>query len=388
MLTTFLLLQTGMTVLASSSQDTRLLQDAVCHDEAWIRKQEGEPAKVYWPRAGWEALLGDVDGDGFFDHLPGVDALIFWPDSVPGITPRDFLFSPSFQKHGWLDGDLLRFGPRGGVEVFVAEETLEDLLLPTSGGLDVDAGTMVGDELWLSFRDTLAGTVLGEIKDGDIIAWEIGTQFVRRVCTEAEVQAWVETATGSTAAIGDLTAMSWNSNDMELLFCVQSPSSRDGSVFGNLQGGRLIAGWQEADWSFQVSTELDALALVPDGVPQPPILHTPVPYLQLGEEILHRVRFGTPNGFARGMVSLSSDMRTSPFGGLGLEFLDPTDALYQQQWLSSTFHKTAFDSSGSLEYRWKMKKLPQGVQECDLWVQILDETQLGLSNPVRLKVSR
>ncbi len=77
------LLPQGLTALASTSELSRLPQDAVCQEDAWIRRNDAEAgAKVYWPRQGWQALLRDEDGDGFFDSVPGVDALVWVPTAI------------------------------------------------------------------------------------------------------------------------------------------------------------------------------------------------------------------------------------------------------------------------------------------------------------------
>jgi hypothetical protein len=386
------LLPQGLTALASTSELSRLPQDAVCQEDAWIRRNDAEAgAKVYWPRQGWQALLGDEDGDGFFDSVPGVDALVWAPTAIveqgrASPSPQDFLFSFTRSGLGYADGDLLRIDPKGGFLMSYAESDFLIALGISGGGFDLDAATLFEGELLFSVRDSLLGTTLGTVEDGDILALDISTQQVRRLYSEAEVQAFVDQATGQSHPIGAVTALAVHPETQSLLFCVQGPSSQDATVFRVESGGSRLPGWHEQDWLFQVSTELDALTFLPDGLDQPPVLSVSLPYYQVGDTITHRVRFGTPGGVGCGFVAAQPLWRSTQLGGVGFEYLHPGDHIFLRQWDSGATHATLLDSSGSLSYSWSVSSLPSASLGIHLWAQMVDMQSGALSNPMILSV--
>ncbi len=178
----------------------------------------------------WQALIGLVPGD--------VDAL---PRRV-GLDPegsQSLAFSFLSDTAGYKDGDVLGLDPAGGLQELVSEEDLLAALGLAGGNLDVDALDMGKlDLVHFSLQSDLPGSVLGDLQDGDVLAYNTITQTCSLIYLEDDMQAAFTLATGSTSAIGDVLGLCFQGN--ELLFSVQAPSTYDGAVLSMAQGGSLV----------------------------------------------------------------------------------------------------------------------------------------------------
>jgi hypothetical protein len=385
---TLLFLANPQSALASTTQDTRLPLDPQCRDEAIILRNEGPiGAGVYWPVDSWMFQLHDFDGDGFFDFPAGVDALTPAPRlGAQKWTPCDLAFSSDASFDTFLDGDVLRMLPDGGIEVLYPEAEFTQALQQTSGSFDLDALSIQGDLVWFSVKDKLQSTSLGTVEDGDILLYDSVSGQVTREYSEAQVQTMVNLALGSTSSIADVRALSFYPPTGELVFTVQSPTAEDASVFGVGNGGRALPSWHESDWDFQVSTELDALAFQPSTLDQPVILSVDVPYVAPRSLIKLRVRHGSPNGVVKGVFTRSRKFAESDWSGIQAIYLDQLDPLYQIQWNNGWMRPTALDGSGSADYDWTTPDLPGNMAFVDNYFQVLDLDSLRLSNPIVIRL--
>lgn len=385
--------QTPLHALASTSADSRLPQDPIVQDDAWIRRVEGPPgAKTYLSHHAQMALLSDLDGDGVFDAPGGIDALSFWPrPTTTTPCPIDFVFSMSSNLGPFKDGDLLRHREGQGVEIVVAEDDFLALLLPASGSFDLDAASYdpATDELWFSVADNLTGTVLGDVLDGDILCWQRTTGTLTLRYTEADIQSFVDLVTGGGTAIGDVLALSHVPATGELAFVVQSPSNLDASVLAldllGLQAPRILPGWNETDWDFQQATEIDALAFVGSALPQPPVLDFDLPFFAPGDIVGFRLRHGVPGTIAHGLRAVRTAYDPRPGQGIGFLFLDPTDPHLIAQVTHGNTQPQVVDPSGSASYNWTVPSLPPGLAILDLYFQAWDQIG-GWSAPVVLRI--
>jgi hypothetical protein len=249
------------TLLVSTTADEDHLFGSVTDGEI-VRHVPGWPLRSAWPEATLSLMLGP-GGSGDLHLVPGdVDALHDPGDGTPG---GGLYFSLATNQGGWLDGDVLRVGP-DGLEVAWSEQTLVAALGVVDGGLDVDALLVEPEGVLLSLAENedsslLSGDVPGEIHDGDVLGFDPGTGAVWHVLTESQVGDLVSAALGAATSPGDLKGLARDPADGELLFCVQSPSAHDGSVFRSAMGGSLLPGHEELDFGFQGSGELDALGV-------------------------------------------------------------------------------------------------------------------------------
>jgi hypothetical protein len=387
--TTLLLACAAQSALASTSKDTRLLQDPTCKDEAWILQQEGSiGAGVYWSSQSWMFQLRDGDGDGWLDTMPGIDAMSC-PAGPAGkqFTPMDVVFSMDGSYLQFEDGDVLRMDPQGGLQVVIPEQEFLTAIQHQSGSFDLDAMCWQGDQLWFSVKDSLQSTLLGTIEDGDILHYDLVSAVISRVYTEADVQALVTQANGNSTAIGDVKALAMYPPTGELAFTVQAPSAHDATVFGDGQGGRLLPGWSEGDWAFQDASELDALTFLPVELSMPPILATDLPYVDQNSSIKIKVRHGNPNGKMKGLFAYRRGFDdSSGYAGLGAIFLDQMDHAYQRQLTQGSLHTTALDASGAGDFDWNTGTLPPQFTQMDVLVQALDVTTQRLSNPIVIRL--
>ena len=396
MLETMLLIvcQEPLAALASTTSDSRLAQDPIIHDEAWIRRSEGPPgAKAYLTRHAQMALAGDLDGDGLFDALGGVDALCTWPSvssASPG--PMDFCFSMVSDVGPFADGDLLRFDLAQGLVAVITEADFVAALQPASGSFDLDAATYRDsqDQLWFSVGSNLSGTVLGDVQDGDVLVWDRLNGVMSRAFTEAEVQALTDQATGGGTAIGDVLALSFLPGTMDLGYVVQAPSSLDGGVLvldaSGVAPPRILAGWEEVDWDFQQATEIDALAFVGQGLVQPPVLDLDLPFFTPGDVARFKLRHAIPGSVAKGFRGRWTAFDSRPGVGIGFLYLDPNDPILIAQVTHGNTHPQIVDPSGSASYDWTIPVLPPGLPFVDLYFQALDDSGGGWSAPIVLRI--
>jgi len=382
-------LQTAPVALASTTADTSLTLDPLVEDEAWIRRTEGPPgASLYLSSASFRTLHGDLDGDGVFEAPSDVDALAWFPrGGGQGPGPQDFLFSSLTNSPAYLDGDFLRLDPQGGVLVEVRETDLIQLLQPASGGFDVDAlAFRPPEEFWFSLEGDLKGTVLGDLQDGDVLVYDRAAGTIRREFTEAQIQAFVDSALGQSGPIGDLRSLSFYPLTGELVFTVQSPSSQDASAFGTAGGGRLLPGWGESDWNFQQSTELDALAFVPGGLPAPPLLESSALSVAPGNVVFLDVRHGTPQLPVEGFLALHSMFLDQPGLGAGFFFLDRRDRIFQRLVRAGRTHRQFLDANGNLSFAFRAPLLKPSLAHLDLYFQVRELGGNGWSQPLVVRV--
>ncbi|PCJ53852.1 MAG: hypothetical protein COA70_06700 [Planctomycetota bacterium] len=362
----------SLQALASTSADSRLPQDTICRDEAILRRSDADVwARVFAPQQTWMSHLGDMDGDGLFDLPDGVDALAYLP-KIPG-NPNsifDLVFSSDRDFQGFEDGDILRLSRFGGIEIMHSEGALDAALLPVSGTLDIDGLTVVSDNVFLvTFKDSLNGTVVGDVLDGDILQWDATTGVITRFADELQVQAWVENATGSTSSIGDVKSLSFHPVSGDLLFTVQSPSAIDATVFSASNNGEILQGWEEDDWGFQISTEIDALSFIPEEMKQPVLLSTDVNYLNPDESFQLRMRHAEAGIRLSGMAGPMYQISSSNRGGAGYTILD-LNARPLHRWPGRSASQIITDASGTASFQTKAPNLPAGMTSATLWYQV------------------
>lgn len=379
--------QPPLQAFASTSADSRLPQDTICQDEALLRRSEADTwARVAVPQQTWMALLGDIDGDGLFDLPDGIDALAYLPEGLGApASIFDFVFSCDRDCYGFKDGDVLRLSRQGTLELVYAEDTLENLLLPTSGSLDIDALTFPSPgQMYFSLKDGLNGTVLGDLQDGDVLCWDLAGQFITQIADEGIIQAQVTQATGSTSAFGDVKSLSIHPITQELVYTIQSPSASDASVFGEGQGGRIIPNWAEDDWQFQLSTEIDALAFVPAEVAQPIVLSTDVVYVQPNTVFQLRMRHAQVGERLMGAASPHQNIQSSLRGGAGYTVFD-LGAQPLHRWPGRSQPALYADNSGTADFQTRTPMLPAGMLSAELWYQVHGATS-GWSSPLLIEV--
>jgi len=377
----------SLQALASTSADSRLPQDNICRDEAILRRSDTDLwARVFAPQQTWMSHMGDSNADGVFDLPDGIDAVTYLP-SVGTQAPSifDLAFSSDRDFLGFQDGDILHLSRNGGMQVLHSETELEAVLLPSSGSLDIDALAFVSASVYrFSLKDGLVGTVLGDLSDGDVLEWDISAGSISLIATEAEVQAWVTNATGSASAIGDVKALSFHPVTGEMLFTVQSPSSIDATVFAADQNGTILVGWEEDDWGFQISTEIDALSFIPAELEQPVILSTDVNYLHPGESFQLRVRHAAAGTRLSGMAGPQYQVVTSTRGGVGYAVLD-LGVPPIHRWPAPSASPLFADSNGGASYMARTPSLPAGMTSVMLWYQVFAHG-MGWSSPVAIRV--
>lgn len=388
LLSTLLLSAAPQTALASTTSDSQLAVDPICHDEALIRKIGGpDPAALYWPRAAWFSQLRTTGAGTTLDLLPGVDALtVLARPGATAFTPCDLAFSTDANYASFLDGDVLRMDTRGGLHLLLAESELSSALQLTSGNFDLDALHDAGDVIFFSLKDGVQSSWLGSIEDGDVLWYRRSDGAVDRVYTEADIQAMVDQANPGAGAIGDVRSLCAHPTTMELCFTVQGPTSDDATLYGDAQGGRLIPGFAEADYGFQTSTELDAFTFVPVELAQSPVLDADLPYVASGQTVKLKLRHGTPLGKVKGIMTRKRGFAESSYTGVSAIFLDQANPLYQRQFQNGWMHATMADAAGSTELSWTAPQLPPQYSHVDHYFQTIDLESGALSNPILMRL--
>jgi len=310
-------------LLASTSGEVRPSIGRMSGPESLLMREVSLPARPWLTGRAWEAILGDLDGDGTADLPEGIDALCLAPGPAVGpCSIADIWFSTDRNGPGYRDGDVLRLTAVGALEVVYSEDDLWQVLAPASGTIDLDALSLApGGGLLLSLRDTLPGTALGDLEDGAIFGWNPVTGALWSVADEVQVQAWVTQATGSSASFGDLKALTVNPASGEFLFSVQAPGDRDGSVFGNAGGGRLLSGWQEDEWGLG-DFELDALAWPEGGADAPPVLDCAQRSVLVGVPLPLQFLGGATDEGVVALLADRSDWNRPGVGGFALQIVD------------------------------------------------------------------
>lgn len=373
------------TALASASAATSTADDATCSDVALLRFAEGDAgARLYLADAGWNALLGDADGDQNFDLPDGVDALAaIGLDPAQPTTVLDLWFSTDGDGPAWNDGDVLRMGVGGAIVVVHAEDEFRTAL-GTTAALDLDA--LERDEqgrIWFSLRDGVTSSTLGAIEDGDVLILDPATGQAWRYATELEVQAWVDHAEPGLGAMGDLKSLAFDSVTGALLFTVQSPTSDDASVFSAEGGGARLAGFEEGAWAFTTSTELDALTFPRGALPEPPQLSADRSRAAQGESVNFLVKRATPGALLYGLAGLRRPAPALTRGGFQVAALDPAGPVLR--WGSVNTPWIA-DAQGQASITLVAPTLPATWTVGEIVYQALDASGRGLSTPCILRV--
>lgn len=370
-------------VLASISRDAAHGHDGVVGDAALLRREPGALGHRAWPEDAWAALFGDLDGDGVPDLPDGVDALTEvrrpWQEQA---WMTDLWFSMDRDAYGFSDGDVLRLTPAGPPEVVHREDELRAALGLSGGTFDVDALAVrkADGALCFSLRDGAAGTALGDLADGDVVAWLPDSGEVTILAREADFQAWVEHALGrSPGPIGDVKAIAFRPADGALCFTVQSPSDQDATVFSTAGGGEVVVGLEEAGWGFRDSFELDALTFA--GAQEGPTLTLTVSdRTPAAGEVLHvTVRHATPGAQLTGWMSPRARVRRLALGGIGWVLPDQGAGFRPWPFAGDDFADAEGEFHGSLKVD---APVVGGGRE---WVlQVVDVDGNGLSTPVRI----
>lgn len=374
-----------LTVIASASADTALPQDPfVRHDELLRLERDDAAARLWMPAQGWNALLGDVDLDGSFDVPAGVDGLA-WAPRGGGTAPSllDFWFTTDSDFLGWKDGDVLRLHPSGAIELVLAEDVFRTAL-GTASALDLDALARDDDgRLYFSLRDGITASVLGPIEDGDVLLYDPIGGGVTRPWTEGDVQAWVDLAAPGSGPLGDVKSLAFDPETGALLFTVQSPTPHDATVFSNAQGGTILRGFEEGDFGFLASTELDALEAVNVALAQHPLLLADETRVAPGQSVTLRIRHATPHAILHGIASNRRAPKPSVRGGFGIAVPDLTAAV--RAWPLPGGQLTA-DAHGNASASLTAPQLPAGATHVDLYLQIWDGAAGGLATPCVVRV--
>ncbi len=335
--------------------------------------QEGAAAAVTRTLGNWYALTGDDVGD--------VDGLARVPGSTPG-SAASIAFSVVSSFGGFLDGDVLRLKPGGGIEVLIAEDVLTQGLGLATGSIDLDA--MAWDSLGrfhFSVESDASGTTLGDLLDGDVLRLEPDGS-VKRVLTEIDVEDKLTLATGSTAAIGDVIGLEMVGT--EAFVVIQSPSAYDGGV---LDCGITPVMMLTDTGAGLGGAEIDALMLVGEDDVLPSVRTEPSS--AASGATVHVEFRGNP--FEGLLVIWSGASGALPFfgPGFGSWYVDPTDPWLNSIFSGPTLPLVPLNASGfyGIDYT-----LPLGVEGVGLdgklgWTfQTMALATLELSEPFRLEL--
>jgi hypothetical protein len=282
----------------------------------------------------WLANTGIVPRD--------VDAFTRMPGIAPGRN-LSMVFSFQSDEHGFLDGDILSINHSGGVKVIYAEAGIARALGLPDANIDIDA--MCFDDLGqliFSLQSDLDGTVIGSVKDGDVLRF-LASGTVSLVIDEAGVQSDFTTATGLTGAIGDVLGVEMVSG--ELWVTTQGPTSHDGGVLRCGSSPQVIA--EEAALGLG-GAEIDALSVV-DAGEEIPTIHIDKSEAFPGDTF-HAVIRGAPNSEHAVFISGASgfvDYDWLP--GWGACYMDPFDPWLQVFIASPMLNYVRCDGSGVYE---------------------------------------
>lgn len=373
------------TALASAAAATSTADDPIVSDVALLRFAEGEAgARLYLGDGGWQALLGDADGDLVFDLPDGVDALAaIGQDPAQPASVLDLWFSTDGDGPTWNDGDVLRIGVGGAVMVVHTEDEFRTALGTTSA-LDLDALERdASGRIWFSLRDGVASSAFGALEDGDVLVYDPTSGQAWRHATESEVQAWVDFAAPGLGAIGDLKSLAFDPATSDLLFTIQSPTAEDASVFSTAGGGSRLSGFDEASWAFTTSTELDALTFPRGALPEPPQLAADRTIAGQGENFTLQVQRASPNALLYGLAGLRRPAPALTRGGFQVAALDPSGPV--RRWGSVSIPWTA-DAQGRASITLAAPTLPATWVTAEIVYQIQDGGGRGLSTPCILRV--
>jgi len=300
-------------VVSTSANLTLAGSPGVVDESALVQLDSGVAPVIRFHPGHWQGVSGGVPGD--------IDGLA----RRPGMDPaghRALAFSLQSDEGGFLDGDVLGLAPGGGYEVLVFEEDIQSELGVAGTSIDLDAIAYdSAGQLVFSLQANLAGSVLGDLSDGDLLRLDAGGG-VTLLFSEADVQADISAITGSASAINDVLGVDVVSG--EYWVSVQSPSANDGSVYSIGSSPQLIL--DEADAGLE-GAELDALVWA-DPLGSLGTLGFSTHSSSPGATVTAEFSGGLPN--SRVMVLMagttgyaSSEGILAGFGGVYVDLLDP-----------------------------------------------------------------
>jgi hypothetical protein len=370
-------------LLVSLTSDDAL-PNAPVGEEELVFHAPGTQAHVAFPRWTLSLLAGDAGGaQALHTLLNDVDAVHL---SVAGPTAAQALFvSMPVDQAGFLDGDVLRFGP-AGLEAYRKESDFVLITGASDGNIDIDAFHEDADgTLIFSFADNedsavLSGDTPGVIMDGDVLSWSPTTALAVMLHTESEISAMVSNALGAATSTTDTTGLARDPATGALLFSVLSPTADDASVFTTAGGGARLAGHEESSFGFTGSPELDGLTVatwrfpgltVSNGMPL------------AGESVQFALAGAMPNRPYVVLASLSMGPIMVPSEGWGGLVLTQ-DPLLLLTWSSASAFVVLPDAQGdgSLDLL-----VPAAMPPVDVVVQAIAPGALpDASNPVVLEL--
>jgi hypothetical protein len=345
-------------------------------DSAMVRVEADVTPYVHTSAAGWFALTGFEPGD--------IDGFALRILEFSGLERSSIAFSLLSNEGAFRDGDVLGFAMGGGVNVLVSEDALLGILGTPSANIDVDA--IAYDEsgrLHFSIQSFLAGTVLGDVDNGDVLRLEPdGT--LTRVVTEADVELALFVATGLTDPIGDVHGVEVIGGDIYV--AVQGPSGVDGTPLRVGPNAALVAAELKLGL---IGEEIDGMAYMGS---------TPIaPSITVDSAVANPGAFihGEAHGFAPGapvMILTAGNPGFSTdygLGGFGDLFLDPTDPWLNAALSTSGVPIIAADGTGSFSVDFFLPPTEMGA----LWmgsmgwsIQAVDLSNMSISAPIRIQV--
>ncbi|MHC4846150.1 MAG: hypothetical protein ACYTCU_08315 [Planctomycetota bacterium] len=369
-------------LLLSLSQDDATVNETV-RDEDVVRHAPGMDAHVAWPAETLALLAGD-GGNPLHDMPTDVDAV---HDAGGPTAGEGLLFSTPTNWAGFLDGDVLGFGV-GGIEVVLAEADIAQAVGSVDGNVDVDAIHRDADGTWIfSLADNEASTTLsgddpGTIKDGAVLSWAPGASTAAVLHTESQMDAMVTKALGASTTVTDTLGLSRDPVSGALLFCVQSPTANDASVFTMDAGGALLPGHEEADHGFTGSPELDALSVA---VSRFPVLTVSNGRPQAGETLVLGLRDAEPGRPHVVLVAFDMVPPALALGGWG-GFVLAQDTMLAVTLSAAPLLAVVPDAMGSASM---VSVLPDAVLPVDVVLQAVapGSGPVG-SNPVLLELAQ
>ena len=303
------------TLHVSTSADTTV--GAETYDDAALLSVDGSTAVTpVFTEEHWLATVGSVPTD--------VDAFGRVPWAAAG-SAQSFAFSFLSNEFGFLDGDVLTFAPGGGLRALVTEDELVTALGVPSASVDVDALDFdAAGCLYVSFQSDLAGTILGDLNDGDVLCYEQGLGQISLFRTESEVQTAFSNATGIGTAISDVQALDVVGG--ELWVVTQSPSSDDGSVIAVVAAPYVV----QSELTMGLNgAEIDGLS-VATAADTIPVLSLAPDEAQPGDTITVSID-GRPNSvYIALMAGTPGWVDFSQRPGFGAWYLDPRFKQYHR----------------------------------------------------------
>jgi hypothetical protein len=352
--------------------------------------EEGMGSRILFANEGFAFMIGDVNGDGVEDVPSNVDALHVKATPQESL-PSALLFSTSTNGFGVKDGDVVRFQNTGGVEIFMAESDFVTVTGASDGNVDVDAFSLSpAGEVYFSFADNedsflLSGSQPGIIEDGDILFID-GQGKASILYTEADVSDLVLNATGSSYKIVDVLSLCHDSVNQCLCFTVQSPSSYDGTVFTDANGGTLVTGYEEPDFGFSNAIELDALSLLPVYQDLRAFQIEPR-YPDEGDTITLTLTGGEPSEpFFLLLSGAKTGASLPPYiGGYGVMMLD-MDHPFFNAGLSGISNLTGFYNAGGVGQF--VTTLPVYPDPVDIHLQAVDPEARVYAHPLTMEMNQ